>query len=191
MTKSDLFEFLRLHRHAVLASVSLHGTPQAALVSFVANRHLQLLFDSFDSTRKVANLRHSPRVALVIGGQVPGDERTVQYEGTVDVPAAAELEEFKRNYFAEHPDGLRRSQLPGIAYFRVTPTWIRYTDLNARASVVVELNSTSLHSGDDTTDVTVCTRPDIPVDRLWQPDMDRDRLLHSFAASQAVKPARS
>jgi hypothetical protein len=40
----------------------------------------------------------------------------VQYEGVVDVPTGAELQQFKRDYFAIQPDGLRRSKLPGITY---------------------------------------------------------------------------
>ncbi len=94
MTKAALLEFLRLHRYGVEASYTTEGPPQAALVGFVVNAGLELFFDSFDSTRKVPNLRRDPRIAFVIGGYT-GDRRTVQYEGEVDVPTDAELEQFR------------------------------------------------------------------------------------------------
>ena len=74
------------------ASHAAEGPPEAALVGFLVNNRLELFFDSFDSTRKVANLRRDPRIAFVIGGYTIGDERTVQYEGVVDVPTGAEFE---------------------------------------------------------------------------------------------------
>src|ERR1035438_9283011 len=118
MTRASLLEFLKLHRYGVEASHTVEGAPEAALVGFVVNDRLELFFDSFDSTRKVANLRRDPRIAFVIGGYIIGDERTVQYEGVVDVPTGAQLQQFQRDYFAIQPDGIRRSKLPGITYFR-------------------------------------------------------------------------
>ena len=106
MTRADLIEFVRLHHYAVVASNTVQGPPEAALVGFVVNDRLELFFDSFDSTRKVTNLRRDPRVAFVVGGYTIGDERTVQYEGEVDAPTGTELEQFKSSYFAVHPDGV-------------------------------------------------------------------------------------
>lgn len=144
MTQDALLEFLRIHRYGVQASRSVEGAPQAALVGFVVNDRLELFFDSFDSTRKVANLRRDPHIAFVIGGYTLGDERTVQYEGEVDVPAGAELQQFKREYFAVHPDGLRRSKLAGITYFRVRPRWIRYTNFNVVPAEIVVFEGAAL-----------------------------------------------
>jgi hypothetical protein len=133
-----LLEFLRYHRYAVAASNGSDGAPQAALVGYVANARLELFFDSFGNTRKTGNLLRDPRIALVIGGTTVGDERTVQYEGTVDTPSGSELHDFQRDYFSVLPDGRRRSKLPDIRYFRVRPHWIRYSDYNVTPPLIVE-----------------------------------------------------
>jgi hypothetical protein len=170
-TKARLLEFLRLHRHAVQASRAADGAPQAALVWFVVNDRLELFFDSFDSTRKVANLRSDPRIALVIGGNTTGNERTVQYEGVVDTPTGAELEQFQRDYFAALPDGRRRSKLPGITYFRVRPRWIRFGDYNVAPPQIVVFEGAALHSSDTSGAVS---RLPYFLQGTWERDTDHE-----------------
>lgn len=143
-TRSELLEFIRKHRYAVETTNSASGPPQAALVGFVANDNLEIFFDCFESTRKVANLRRDPRISLVIGGTVPGDERTVQVEGVADEPSGAELEQLKAAYLADLPDSRRRSGLPGIRYFRVRPTWMRFTNLNKAPAEIVHFDGPGL-----------------------------------------------
>jgi uncharacterized protein YhbP (UPF0306 family) len=179
MTKAALLEFIRLHRYGVEASHTAEGLPQAALVGFVVNERLELFFDCFDSTRKVANLRRSPRIAFVIGGYTVGDERTVQYEGEVDQPTGAELERFKSDYFAVFPDGLRRSRLAGITYFRVRPRWIRYSNLNVLPAETVVFEGAGLGSDDSVGEHATAT-PYIHRDP-WQPKIEREPLFNAFA----------
>jgi general stress protein 26 len=180
ITKANLLEFLRLHHYGVEASHAIEGPPQAALVSFVVNDRLELFFDSFDSTRKVANLRRDPRIAFVIGGYIPGDQRTVQYEGGVDVPGGAELERFKSDYFALHPDGLRRSGLPGITYFRVRARWIRYTDFNAAPARVVVFEGAALNPTDRAEHHAAAT-PYTHMREPWKPKITREPVFNAFA----------
>src|SRR5207253_5969254 len=91
MEPKSLLQFLRQHRLAVQSSVSALNHAQAAVVGFAVSEAFEIIFDTLDSTRKVANLRANPRIALVIGGLGAGDERTVQYEGIADEPSGAEL----------------------------------------------------------------------------------------------------
>lgn len=79
MNPGALLEFLRIHRLAVQSSVSAAGAAQAAIVGFAVTDRFEIVFDTLATTRKARNLRQNPRVALVIGGWTPGDERTVQY----------------------------------------------------------------------------------------------------------------
>lgn len=184
MTKAALLEFLRLHRYGVEASRTVEGPPEAALVGFVVNERLELFFDSFDSTRKVANLRRDPRIAFVIGGYELGDNRTVQYEGEVDEPTGAELEHFKRAYFAAHPDGLRRSKLPGITYFRVRAHWIRYTNFNMSPAQVVVFEGAALRAASQAIeDVTAAANPQVM--KPWQPRIEREPVFNAFANPRA------
>jgi len=179
MTKAALFEFLTLHRYGVEASHTVEGPPEAALVGFVVNERLELFFDSFDSTRKVANLRRDPRIAFVIGGYELGDNRTVQYEGEVDEPTGAELEHFKREYFAVHPDGLRRSKLPGITYFRVHAHWIRYTDFNMFPAEITVFEGVHLRTEGRVEYLTEAVIAQAK--KPWQPTIEREPVFNAFA----------
>jgi hypothetical protein len=136
MNDTDLRAFLRSQRWAVQASVSADGTPQAALVGIAVTGSLELLFDTSPKSRKLANLRRDPRIAFVIGGWTDGDERTVQYEGIADLPQGDELERLLETYFEAFPDG-RARRASGVAYVRVRPRWIRFSDFN-RGPVVEE-----------------------------------------------------
>ncbi len=180
VTKAELLEFVQRHDYGVEATVTAQGTPEAAFVGLVVNEQLELFFDTFYSTRKAANLRRDPRICFVIGGQAGADERTVQYEGVVDSPAGAELEAWKQAYFARHPDAPRRSQLPGITYYRVRPRWIRYTNFNAAPPQVVVFEGAVL-KGAPQAHGTAAAAQFVQEKAPWQPQVDRDAQFNAFA----------
>jgi hypothetical protein len=76
VSRTELLEFMRTQTHAVQASVSPLGTAQAAVISIAVTDSFEIVFDTFDTTRKVKNLRLNPSVAVVIVGWIAGDERT-------------------------------------------------------------------------------------------------------------------
>ena len=47
----------------------------------------------------------------------------------------------KALYFARFPDGRDREAAGGVAYFRVRPTWARYSDFRGAEPVVVTFAS--------------------------------------------------
>ena len=136
MTNAELLEYLRRGKHAVQASSAKSGAPQAAIVGVAVTDALEVFFDTLDSTRKCANLRRDPRVAFVFGTDT--DAWTVQYEGVADEPKGAELDRLLALYLAKFPDGRERQSWPGITYFRVRPTWIRFSDYRGAQPLIVE-----------------------------------------------------
>ncbi|MGY3620890.1 pyridoxamine 5'-phosphate oxidase family protein [Bradyrhizobium sp. USDA 10063] len=124
MTRAELHAVLRKHRLAVVSTIG-PASPQAAVVGIAVTETLDIVFDTLSTSRKYANLRADPRVALVIGWDA---EQTVQYEGIADLPAGADLDACKQTYFATWPDGREREQWPDIAYVRIRPRWVRYSD---------------------------------------------------------------
>jgi len=144
MDATELLRFLRSHRVAVEASVSQGGAAQAAVVGFAITNQFEIVFDTVDSTRKAGNLRRNPNLAFVIGGLLPGDERTVQYEGIADEPSGDELDRLKQVYYETYPDGPSRLSWPGIMYVRVRPTWVRYSDYNVDPPLIVDFTSEQL-----------------------------------------------
>ncbi len=141
MTRTELLVFMRAHPYAVEATATTEASVQAALVGIAVTDSLEIVFDSVDTSRKVKNVSANPRVAFVIGGWAPGDERTVQYEGVVDRPTGIELERLKEIYYVTFPDGPSRLGWPGLVYLRARPSWIRYSNFNKNPAEIVELDS--------------------------------------------------
>jgi len=135
---------MRAQRLAVQSSHAAETGPQAAVVGIAVTDALEIVFDTLATTRKARNLRASPRAAFVLGGWTAGDERTVQFEGVADEPSGAELEQLKQSYFAAWPDGPTRASWPGITYFRVRPTWIRFSDFNSAPPQIIEFSCEQL-----------------------------------------------
>ena len=138
MTRSELYDFLRQNRLAVISTINPES-PQAAVVGIAVTETLDIIFDTLSTSRKYANLRADPRVALVVwDGAV-----TVQYEGVADLPHSADLDACKKIYFEAWPDGPEREKWPDIAYVRVKPRWIRLSDFGQTPARIEELNLSS------------------------------------------------
>ena len=144
MQRAELLAFIRSHRYAVQASVAGNRAPQAALVGIAVSDALEIVFDTVQTSRKAVNLEANGRIAFVIGGTVDGDERTVQYEGIAVRATGSDRDAVLPLYFSVFPDGRARLSWPGITHFRVTPTWIRYSNYNANPPEIVELDTASL-----------------------------------------------
>ena len=144
MPPAALLAFLREHRVAVEASVTAAGAAQAAVVGFAVSDRFEIVFDTLGSSRKAGNLRANPAIALVIGGLLPGDVRTVQYEGVADEPSGTELERLKQIYYAVYPDGPSRLSWPGLTYVRVRARWIRYSDYSQATPLIAEFTEDQL-----------------------------------------------
>jgi general stress protein 26 len=144
LTRAELLSFLRGPRYAVEASVSPAGQPQAAIMGIVVTDDFEVLFDTLASTRKLANLRANPRIALAIGSLLEGEHRGVQLEGLADEPHGEELERVKELYFEKFPEGRARLGWPGITYVRVRTSWLRYSDYSGPKPLVLEYTAETL-----------------------------------------------
>jgi PPOX class probable F420-dependent enzyme len=125
MDRSGLAEFVRARRLAVVSTLGPDGEPQAALVGLAATDEGELVFDTSAASRKLANLRRDPRVAVVVGWD---DEVTAQVEGLADVPVGEDRERCLAAYFASFPDGRERAASGDIDHVRVRPRWLRVSD---------------------------------------------------------------
>jgi pyridoxine/pyridoxamine 5'-phosphate oxidase len=136
MTRSQLIAFMKTMKYAVQASVASPGdAPQAAVVGVAVSDDGEIVFDTMGDTRKAANLRANPKIALVMYE----GEKTVQVEGVADEPTGDELARMKAVYFAKFPDGIEREKWKGITYFRVRPTWTRFSDFGTSPPTIAEL----------------------------------------------------
>ncbi len=125
IAKSKLRDFINGRGVGVVSTVNAGGAPEAALVDIAATADLEIVFHAIETTRKSANLRRDPRIALVVGGW-DGLE-TLQYEGIADEPEEPEREALKRLYFASCSRASGRAGWPGLTYFRIRPKWLRFS----------------------------------------------------------------
>jgi len=127
MQLEQLYRFIQPRKLAVISTVAPNGDPQSALVGIAVSPQLQIVFDTVKSSRKYTNLKNDPRISLVVGWDT---ETTLQYEGIATEPEGEALRHAKDIYFQTWPDGVERQQWPGITWFLVTPTWVRYSDFD-------------------------------------------------------------
>jgi len=141
MTRAELLSFLRRHRIAVEATVAKDGAPQAAVIGIAISDELEIIFDTLDSTRKFANLRSDPRIALVVGWD---KEATAQIDGVAHFPTGAELDRARDVYLSVYPDGRDRLGWPGITHVLVRPSFVRFSDFGTSPPVFAELGPNEL-----------------------------------------------
>jgi Pyridoxamine 5'-phosphate oxidase len=137
VTKTDLFEFMDRQKLGVLGTVSPGGVPQSSLVGIAVTPGLEIIFDTVKPSRKYGNLIAKPACSFAIGW---AGETTVQFQGDAREPSGAELAAYQEVYFNQWPDGPSRLSWPGITYFVVRPTWIRYSDFDRNPPLIQEFN---------------------------------------------------
>ena len=129
MTEADLYAFMATHRLGVLGTICHADTPQSALVGIAVTQQLEIIFDTVKTSRKYPNLIARPGCSFVIGGWGKG-EQTVQFEGEAKELTGSELDHCQKVYFEVWPECRSHQSWPGIVYFVVRPTWIRYSDFD-------------------------------------------------------------
>lgn len=94
-------EYVSAQRDGGVSTVGPDGAPQAAFLSIAATDRGELVFDARPDSRKVANIRRDPRVAVVVGGP---DGTTLQCQGIADLPEDRELERCAAAYVSAFPE---------------------------------------------------------------------------------------
>ncbi len=133
--KKKILEVLANHKLAVIATVD-NNNPEAALIGFNYFDNLELTFGTFESFRKYKNLKANPHAAFVIGWN---DSVTVQYEGIVKELHGTELKECQDKYLEKYPTAAKYIHNSRERFFKVTPTWIRYTNLSVQPEEILEI----------------------------------------------------
>ena len=127
MTREFVYNFIKQHDLAVISALSKENKPESALIGIAISENLEIIFDTVKTSRKYQNLIQNSQVALVIGWD---NETTVQYEGTAKELSRGDSD-LKEIYFTAFKDGrLRAETWPGIVHFKITPSWIRYSNFN-------------------------------------------------------------
>lgn len=134
--KRFVLDFIKKHQIAVISTVSPENKPEAAVIEFGETDDLELIFDALENSRKVQNIKHNKNVAFVIGWD---EDITVQYEGKAFELSGSESERYKKIYISKNPKVKKWEQVKGIKFFKIVPTWLRYSDLNKDPWEVFEI----------------------------------------------------
>jgi pyridoxine/pyridoxamine 5'-phosphate oxidase len=134
MTKTELVDFLRRHRYAVVSSVTAGDAPQSAVVGIAVSGDVEIVFDTVKTSRKYRNLTANPAAAVAVWT----GEATVQYEGIAAEPDGAERDRYREIYFETWPDGRDRLSWAGLTHMVIRPKWIRFTDFDQRPPKIEE-----------------------------------------------------
>ncbi len=129
----ELVAFVAEHPLGVVATHDPVRGPEAALVSFTVTDDGEVLFDTFISSRKVANLAADGRVALVLGCSGPA---SIQVEGIASLPSGEEHARWAAEYERRLPGS--SAMKPGVTVVRVEPHWLRVYELSGSGPVVRE-----------------------------------------------------
>jgi pyridoxine/pyridoxamine 5'-phosphate oxidase len=132
-------DFLARHQLGAISTVNPDGSPEAAVIQVTLGEDLNIVFDSFPGSRKLANIERDSRIAIVIGWD---ENVTVQIEGRARPAKADEEQRLRDVHIANCP--LEAEFLKqGAQLFTILPRWIRYSDFRGEP-IVFELTGGDL-----------------------------------------------
>ncbi len=135
--KKKLLEFIKKQTLAVISTTNAENNSESAVLEFGETDGLELIFDTYNTSRKYKNLQRNKNVSFVIGWD---ENITIQYEGTAEEIKGESAKKYKEAYWSKNPQAKRWESREGISYFKVTPKWIRYSNLTQDPWDIFEVN---------------------------------------------------
>lgn len=136
MDKAQLIRTLLESQTNLVISTMGDDTPEAALVAYASAHDLSLVFATYSSSRKYINIQKNPKVAVVFSDNAL---KSVQYEGKTEVLEGEELKKYKQLLFQRNPKSIQYENHPEQTYLKITPSWMKYTDLEVEPELVFEM----------------------------------------------------
>jgi uncharacterized pyridoxamine 5'-phosphate oxidase family protein len=119
----------------VISTVNAEGKPQSAVIGIGYTPEFEIVFGTFNTTRKYKNIQTNPDVALVIGWD---DGRTVQYAGVAKELDPNEIQLVRDYLWTNNPGTKKYYTDERQRYFIIKPTWMRYTDMTTEPRHIIE-----------------------------------------------------
>ncbi len=140
LNKKIVFDFIKQHHLAVLSTVSGDMLPEASVVGFdieQKNADFEIRFVTFDSSRKHANLKRNPRVAMVIGWD---HGKTIQIEGEAfEVTDSEDVKEIEWKNLEKMPTVAKYINPERAVFYKIIPKSLRYSDYSTEPWQRIEL----------------------------------------------------
>lgn len=132
--KKQIFEFVSKYQTCVIAT-SNDNQPQAALIDFAINENLEVIFNTYTTSKKYKNLAKNPRVSLVIG--FGDDLKTLQYAGNAKELEGRKIDQAKKTY-SKVSGFTRKWKIKDTRYFKIEPMWLRFSDFSQYPPKIIE-----------------------------------------------------
>ena len=133
----SVLTFLKGQLLGVLSTIHEDGTPESAVIEVAFGDAYELIFNTFITYRKYANLQKNPHIACVVGWD---ENVTIQYEGSAREVSGEDERRAHDIFFRAHPDAKKWLNDDRTRFFIVRPTWIRYTNYNKDPWEILEQN---------------------------------------------------
>lgn len=138
--KTKILNFLKQNNVMVLSTITPNNKPQSALVAFAETENLELIFGTFSTTRKYANLKQNPHISIVIGLDETTNT-TLQYEGiATEASSKTATQAWQAIQLQKNPASKKYADHKDQRYFKITPKWIRYSNFSKDPEEIVEIN---------------------------------------------------
>ncbi len=136
--RQKITELLKGSQLAVIATHAGTGAPESAVITISETEDCGIIFGSFSTTRKNQNIKKNPQVSLVIGWDI-AERKTIQIEGEAVLLEGQEREEAEAIHCAKNKGHIKYQGNPLQEYFKIVPSWIRYSHLSVEPSEVWEV----------------------------------------------------
>lgn len=118
----------------VLSTMGERDQPESAVMAYAVMSGLTIILSTHKDTRKWKNIQKHPNVSLVFGWDF--SKYNVQYDGSAQL--ILDDKETEQIYFAANPELVKFRNMPGNAFIRVTPSWIRLSDFSISPPKIME-----------------------------------------------------
>ena len=140
--KKTLYEFLKEHPAAHLATVNPDGKPFISTVYFYANSMAELFIATLSKTEKYKNIQADSHVALVVTDE--DAQKTVQITGTaseeqnpaVKMAILEQLATLQARNKSGWPPPIVKLDKGQLRLIKVIPTWVRLSDFKNPENVI-------------------------------------------------------
>ena len=137
--KDKILNLLKKNTLTVISTINSSGQPNSAVIGFAETDDFEIIFGTYNDSRKYSNLKTNHNTSFAIGWDGP---ITVQYEGVAEELTEENSQKYKSIFIKKNPQSAKYEFNPKQRYFLVKPTWLRYTELNQDPWNIIELDFT-------------------------------------------------
>jgi general stress protein 26 len=138
--KQKILKVLHENEFGVVATFPTEedGSPESAVVAISQTPDLEIIFGSFSSSRKNANIKNNAKVSVVVGWDKHA-KITVQVEGVAYLVTNTERSLLEAAHCIKNPESEKFKNDSRQEYFKIIPRWIRYSDFSKDPQEVWEI----------------------------------------------------